>query len=580
MLNLFTYRKPITRTLICVGTASFVSIASAFTPDPELGWGTTRHVDFSLITYALDRQPCMRSEAGFLGCVNLVNAMGSFARPPVALVPAASPERATVLRDFGALVFAQLRDTGELPPLGPLRQQELTRRQAQLREAALVAYRAQRERILGHGSVAEIEFDLLARDLLGRRARGISEAFAIGYAANALLSTHDRYARLAVKSYERGLAADADRSFVGIGAQVREVPGDSRLQIYRVLEGSPAEIAGLRSMDVVRRVEDQDASGLKLNQLGVMLAQSENKPLSFVVERVAEPSSLSVRVRPRRLSMNNLEARLLTDFGPKVLYLKIGSFHDNQICAKVREAMTGQRESSALLEDVTPDIQGVVLDLRDNRGGFVDEAVCVAGLFVGPRRILLERNVNAAFGAAKPYTSGSPRLTHRPVTVLINDMTASAAEVVAGALQDYASSEFDARTIRIVGTRSFGKGTVQRTTDSQEFPELLKTETVANYYLPLDHSIHLTGLTPDLEVFRAPQPTLEDLMAVREADFLSLPPTPPAFAWAQRLGRRLEIQNASARCWRGRTEQAWAQMPGADYQLLKAQELSACPAGF
>lgn len=571
MKQRWTWRLGLARVL-AVGLLLAAPRAFAFVHDPELGWGGTKHVDFSLITYLFDRQHCMRSDEAFFACVHLVNAMGSFSQPPVALLPREATvgwpsARVTVLREFGSLVLARLQDAGELPPSGPARTYVLALRQHALRQASNAAFREQRERIKRLTGLAELEFDLLTQELLQARAPGVSEAFAIGYAANALMAVHDPHSGFSVKDYERSLAQNADGAFIGIGARVEEIPGDTRLQIYRVIEGSPAERAGLRSLDVLLRVGAQSAIGLKINQLGVILRENDGKPIEFRVEREGVPLANPIVVTPTRISMLNPEVRVTSDLGAKVLHLKIGTFWDEHVCTKVR---------AALADGLTPEFKGVVLDLRDNKGGMLDKAACVAGLFVGPRRIVSERPVSGET-KTKYYDSNEARMTKLPVAVLINDMTASAAEVVAGALQDFASKDPTLSHVFIVGTRSHGKGSVQRVSEFFEFPELLKAETVARYYLPLEHTIHLVGLKPDFEVFRGPQPTPEDRFAIREADW-SFSPRPVGETGYRAAGpeRAAEIKAFGTDCLRGQAEAIWKSKPGQDFQLLKAQELVTC----
>lgn len=268
---------------------------------------------------------------------------------------------------------------------------------------------------------------------------------------------------------------DMSGSFEGIGAHVRMLE-DGRLMIVAPMEGQPAEAAGLRRGDIVL-----EADGILLEGLNLYEAiQHIRGPKGTVVrlkvlrEGVAEP--FTVEVERARISMPTVEARMLDD---AIAYVQLYEFN----------ARATARLKDALEELLAQNPRALIFDLRNNPGGFLSEAVDVASQFISEGKILTER-----FGDGREVVyearQGGVAL-EVPLVVLVNPGSASASEIVAGAVQDTGRGT-------LIGETTFGKGSVQLLHGLRDGSELRVT--VARWFTPNDRLIHGQGLEPDIVV--------------------------------------------------------------------------------
>lgn len=262
-------------------------------------------------------------------------------------------------------------------------------------------------------------------------------------------------------------------SFSGVGVEIGI--RDGAVTVIAPLDGSPAAVAGVREEDIVAAIDDKP------------IRPEEN--LDDVVNRIRGPKGTSVKLTvlhkdetaPDEITIVrdtiHIESVKMT-IEDGVAHMEISSFNGD----------TPQLFTEAAREAARAQVKGVILDVRNNPGGFLEGAVKIAGVFLEPNtRVVSEKG-----DQEKEYRSkGQPVLPGMPVVVLINGGSASAAEIVAGALQDE-------RGARLVGQKTFGKGSVQ------EFKKLTDGSsirvTVAKWFTPKGHSIDEQGIEPDLVV--------------------------------------------------------------------------------
>lgn len=312
------------------------------------------------------------------------------------------------------------------------------------------------------------------------------------------------------------LESDTTGQFGGIGVEI-DGRGDY-LTVLAPIPGSPAARAGVRAGDEILSIDGHDARGIDVDEAVRRMRGAPGTHVRVVLRRrgVSEPLRLDL-VR-EVIHVASVESRLLPE---SIGYVALRSFQER-----------ASEELSQALDRLTQSaggrLRGLVLDLRNNPGGLLDEAVIVADEFLRDGVIVTTRGRNGtAQDEARAHAAGTrPEF---PMVVLVNEYTASAAEIVAGALQDH-------RRALIVGTRTFGKGSVQTIIDLPDGGALKLT--IARYYTPSGRSIQAQGIAPDVQVEQLDLPEsgpgntpererdLEQHLPNREGNDAEPPPVP------------------------------------------------------
>ena len=267
-------------------------------------------------------------------------------------------------------------------------------------------------------------------------------------------------------------------SFEGIGARVSWDVDANTLVITEPFENQPAWLAGLKRDDLVLAVDDQSLVGTNLADAIKLIRGPKGSPVLLTIQRPGTADPFDVKVVRDRIEIPTISTDTV-GAGRDIAYVRLNSFNEN----------SGQLVRQAVEDAVERDPRAIILDLRGNTGGLLREAVRVASVFLEDETVLLERFSD---GRVESYeTSGRAVTTDIPLVVLVNEASASASEIVAGALQDSGRAT-------LVGATTFGKGSVQ-------LPHNLSNSgilrvTIARWYTPKDRSIDGVGLTPDLAV--------------------------------------------------------------------------------
>lgn len=282
-------------------------------------------------------------------------------------------------------------------------------------------------------------------------------------------------------------SSDMSGSFEGIGARVEQAENGG-VRLVHVFPGSPAEKAGLKDGDIIIKVDGEDITGLTLlEQVSKIRGPAGSKVvLTIVREGVRDPFDVTV-VRGR-IEIPIVEYRMEGD----IAYLKFSEFN----------ALGTQKVREALKELLKNNPKGLILDIRDNPGGFLHVAIGVTSQFLPKGKVvLIERWKD---GREKVYKSeGGGLATDIPMVVLVNRNSASASEILAGALQDH-------KRAVLIGERTFGKGSVQQPFELRDGSELRVT--IAHWFTPNGRGIHGHGIEPDISV----EVTKEDRAAGRD----------------------------------------------------------------
>jgi carboxyl-terminal processing protease len=293
----------------------------------------------------------------------------------------------------------------------------------------------------------------------------------------------------------RILREDDTGMFEGIGAYVDQAP-DGGVYIIRVFEDGPAEAAGLHANDVIIAVDGQDVTEKTLNESLLLIRGPAGSSVQLTVIREGVEEPLTFTLMRARLEIPTIESRMLED---NIGYVALFEFNTR---------------ASERLEDAVKDLldqgaQSIILDLRNNPGGFLNESILVADLFLPKGTVVIQRDVE---DFETVHQSRNGQLAEDvPLVVLVNEASASASEIVAGAIQDR-----DRGTL--IGTTTFGKGSVQLQYDLSDGSQLRVT--YANWFTPNDRSIQGEGITPDIVVQNPEEPSQDDAQLDRAIQFL------------------------------------------------------------
>jgi carboxyl-terminal processing protease len=303
-----------------------------------------------------------------------------------------------------------------------------------------------------------------------------------GAVAGMVGSLQDPYSVFFDPEYAEKFSNELAGEFEGIGAEIG-IKKDL-LTVIAPLAGTPAEKAGLKAGDRILAIDGVDTTGMLVEDAVTRIRGAKGTPVKLLITRDGLKDAKEIVITRATITVQSVKWETKTVKGKKIGKITISHFSENT------EAKFNEAVRATLLDD--PD--ALVIDLRNNPGGFLDTAVAVSGEWISKDTVVIEKFSD---GQKKAYPSdGLARLTGLPTVVLVNGGSASASEIVAGALQD------DRKAV-VVGEKTFGKGSVQ---DYVEFDDgsALKL-TVALWLTPKERTINKEGIAPDVEVKMTPE---------------------------------------------------------------------------
>lgn len=274
-------------------------------------------------------------------------------------------------------------------------------------------------------------------------------------------------------------------SFSGVGIEIGMRKG--ALTVIAPIKNTPAEKMGIQAGDVIVAIDDQDTSNIGIDEAVTKIRGKKGTSVKLTVQRVNLNEPRDFRIVRDEIKIPTAEWELITDKNGRktIAHLQLFVFNRN----------VNSEFNKIAKEILASGAESIILDLRNNPGGLLDSSVNIAGVFLGPDQIVVSERFADKTETVLKTTNGSP-LKKYPLVVLINKGSASASEILAGALRDN-------RQIKIVGESSFGKGSVQELVDFTvgAHKSTLKV-TIAKWYTPGGISISEEGITPDLEIKR------------------------------------------------------------------------------
>lgn len=340
-----------------------------------------------------------------------------------------------------------------------------------------------------------------------------------------------------------------DGDFVGVGVQIQMDEASQMIKVVAPLEGTPAANAGIRTGDLIKRIDGQNAVGISTDQAVNLITGQRGTKVVVTMERDGEEMDFELtRDRIQLVSVKGWERsgerendwNWFIDKDRRIGYARVTTFQKGT-AAELRRAIGQMRQQGGL--------NGLILDLRFNGGGLLDQAVELVNLFVDEGTVVYTEGFGGQREQTHSAMAGRSVLRDVPITVLVNEGSASASEIVAGAIRHYADR--GVLPARIVGTRTFGKGSVQNVTELPGRSSLLKL-TQAYYFLPNGRLIHRRdhatewGVEPHVRVEMLPNRISEALLLRQDADL-----SPAVLAMRKEAEAKLAAKRAADKATKG-----------------------------
>jgi len=320
--------------------------------------------------------------------------------------------------------------------------------------------------------------DLNASDIIDKALKG-------------LLSNLDAHSSFMDAKESKELQVQTNGEFGGLGISVGMK--DGALTVIAPIEGTPADKAGMKSNDIILKINDQATIGMTIDKAVSLMRGKKGTPIQLTVIRKGELKPLIFNIIRDIIEIQSVYAKTI---GDDILYLRITSF-DQKVVNSMRKAIQEH-----------PEAKGIIIDLRNNPGGLLNQAIGTVDMFVDHGIIVSQKgkmaDENLIYNATQDNSD-----TKTPLVILVNDGSASASEIVSGALQDH-------KRAIVVGEKTFGKGSVQVVMPVGNNEALRLT--IARYYLPSGRTIQAVGVTPDIEVAYGEIKKAEEGISIKERD--------------------------------------------------------------
>ncbi len=312
----------------------------------------------------------------------------------------------------------------------------------------------------------------------------VDEADLIEAAINGMLTSLDPHSSYLSPDDAADMRVQTRGEFGGLGIEVTQEEGF--VKVVSPMDGTPADQAGVEAGDFITHVDGESVLGLGLDQAVDMMRGPVGSEIIITVVREGSPEPFDVSIIRDIITLTAVRSRTVGD----TVVLRLSTFSD-QTFPSMRDQLAERVEELGGLDNVN----GFVIDLRNNPGGLLNQAVRVSDAFLDAGEIVSTRGRDPQDGDRFNAQQGD-LADGKPVVVLINGGSASASEIVAGALQDH-------RRAIVVGTKSFGKGSVQTVMPLRG--EGAMRLTTARYYTPSGRSIQALGVSPDIIVAQPPR---------------------------------------------------------------------------
>ncbi|HSV54417.1 MAG TPA: S41 family peptidase [Burkholderiaceae bacterium] len=339
----------------------------------------------------------------------------------------------------------------------------------------------------------------------------VDEKKLITDAISGMVASLDPHSQYFDKKSFREFREGTSGRFVGVGIEITQE--DGLVKVVSPIEGSPAFRAGLKSGDLITKIDETAVKGLSLNEAVKRMRGEPNTKVNLTIFRKDESRTFPVTITREEIRTQSVRGKVTE---PGYGWIRLSQFQDRTVDDFVRKVEEIYKQE--------PNLKGLVLDLRNDPGGLLDAAVAVSAAFLPENVSVVSTNGQLAEskfiykaapefyqrrGGGDPLKRLPAALKNVPLVVLVNEGSASASEIVAGALQDH-------KRATIMGNQTFGKGSVQ--TVRPLGPDTGLKLTTARYYTPSGKSIQAKGIVPDVMVDESEEGNIFAALRTREAD--------------------------------------------------------------
>ncbi|WRC08910.1 S41 family peptidase [Helicobacter pylori] len=311
-------------------------------------------------------------------------------------------------------------------------------------------------------------------------------------AIEGLLSNLDAHSAYLNEKKFKEFQAQTEGEFGGLGITVGM--RDGVLTVIAPLEGTPAYKAGVKSGDNILKINNESTLSMSIDDAINLMRGKPKTPIQITIVRKNEPKPLVFNIIRDIIKLPSVYVKKIKE--TPYLYVRVSGF-DKNVTKSVLDGLKAN-----------PKAKGIVLDLRGNPGGLLNQAVGLSNLFIKEGVLVSQKGKNKEENLEYKANGRAP-YTNLPIAVLVNGGSASASEIVAGALQDH-------KRAVIIGEKTFGKGSVQMLIPVNK-DEAIKI-TTARYYLPSGRTIQAKGITPDIVIYPGKVPENENKFSLKEAD--------------------------------------------------------------
>ena len=338
---------------------------------------------------------------------------------------------------------------------------------------------------------AYLKFTKIVKIIEEQYVDDINASDIINNALKGMLSNLDAHSSFMDAKETKELQVQTHGEFGGLGITVGMK--DGALTVIAPLEGTPADKAGIKAGDIILKINDLATMGMTIDKAVSIMRGKPQTAIELMIVRKGEGKPLKINIIRDIIEIQSVYSKTI---GDDILYMRITSF-DQKVAQGLKDSIAQH-----------PNRKGIILDLRNNPGGLLNQAIAVVDMFVDKGAIVSQKGKipeeNLVYNATQANSD-----TTTPLVILVNGGSASASEIVSGALQDH-------KRAVVVGNKTFGKGSVQVVMPISQTEALRLT--IARYYLPSGRTIQAVGVTPDVEVSFGEIKKAEEGISIKERD--------------------------------------------------------------